>query len=90
MGVGANQDISVGGNRGITVTGTDTLGVTGTRTTNVTGAVTEKYETGDTKTIAAAGYTETITAHRHLDRDRHLHLQPHRRWAGHRDPAGRA
>ncbi|WP_022973179.1 type VI secretion system tip protein TssI/VgrG, partial [Xanthomonas maliensis] len=54
--VGANQTIAVGANRGITVTGTDTLGVTGTRTTNVTGAVTENFKSGQTKTIAAAGY----------------------------------
>ncbi|MEN5206834.1 type VI secretion system tip protein TssI/VgrG [Stenotrophomonas terrae] len=61
MTVGGNQTIGVTGNRGITVTGTDTSTVTGTRTTDVTGAVAETYHTGQTKTILAAGYTETIT-----------------------------
>ncbi len=74
--VGADQSIAVGGNRGVTVTGNETVGitgnsdtavtgsatrkVTGTSDTSVTGAVSHTYEAGQTLTIAAAGYKESI------------------------------
>ncbi|MDR1075908.1 MAG: type VI secretion system tip protein VgrG [Xanthomonadaceae bacterium] len=77
LSVGADQSISVGGNRGVTVTGNETVGitgnsdttvsgsatraVTGTSDTTVTGAVSHTYEAGQTLTIAAAGYNESIT-----------------------------
>lgn len=61
LAVGVDQSITVGGKRAISVTGDDTHDVTGTRTSTVTGAVTETYKNGQTLTIPAVGYTETIT-----------------------------
>lgn len=61
MSVGVDQTISVGGKRGISVTGDDSLSITGARTTTVDKAVTETYKLGQTLTIPAVGYTETIT-----------------------------
>lgn len=69
LSVGQNQDISIGANRGINVKGDDNLSVTGSRSTDITGAATttvtgpvsETFKNGQTLTIPAAGYTETIT-----------------------------
>ncbi|MEI2432886.1 type VI secretion system tip protein TssI/VgrG [Lysobacter yananisis] len=60
LSVGVDQTISVGGNRAIAVTGDDTHDVAGARTSTVSGAVAETYKTGQTLTIPAVGYTETI------------------------------
>ncbi|MFC3552437.1 type VI secretion system Vgr family protein [Lysobacter cavernae] len=69
MNVGVNQDIAVGANRGINVKGNDALTIVGARTTDVTGtaattvtgAVTELFKNGQSLTIPAVGYTESIT-----------------------------
>ena len=67
--VTSNQTVTVGADRSKTVKGNETNAVTGnrsntvkgTQSATVTGAVTETFENGQTLTIPAVGYTETIT-----------------------------
>lgn len=59
--VGANQSLTIKANRDSSITGNDTLTTQGEHKHTVTGAVAQTFQAGQTLTIPAVGYAETIT-----------------------------